>query len=171
MFKTSIVWPSSISWVLLMIGIGLCGFGTQLFLTMGFQRETASRASLGTYTQIIFAEILDRIAFHSELSVLSLIGTGVILTSAIYVAVSNFHHVSMIHHELMTVVQLMKHGQAPKEAPGYSRIRSMDKRQTERSRLCADHTTHEEPRGLVSDDYSERSTLDLEDPRRSMEDV
>ena len=95
-FKTPVVWPNNISWVLLMVGIGLCGFGVQLCLTMGLQRETASRATLGTYTQIIFAEISDRIIFHSEPSVLSLIGTGIILTSAVYVAVSDFHYASII---------------------------------------------------------------------------
>ncbi len=95
-FKTPVVWPSNISWVLLMVGISLSGFTLQLFLTMGLQRETASRGSLGTYTQIIFAEISDRIIFHTKPSVLSLIGTGIILTSAVYVAVSDFHYASII---------------------------------------------------------------------------
>ena len=95
-FKIPVVWPNDISWVLLMVGVSLCGFGVQLSLTMGLQRETASRASLGTYTQIIFAEISDRIIFHSKPSVLSLIGTGIILTSAVYVAVSDFHYASII---------------------------------------------------------------------------
>lgn len=95
-FKTPIVWPSNISWVLLMVGVSLCGFTLQLLLTMGLQRETASRGSLGTYTQIIFAEMSDRILFHSKPSVLDLFGTGIILTSAIYVAVSGFHYASII---------------------------------------------------------------------------
>ena len=164
-FKTPIVWPSSISWVLLMIAISLCGFGTQIFLTMGLQRETASRGSLGTYTQVIFAEISDRIIFHSKLSVLGLIGTGIILISALYVGVSGCHHASMTQHGLMIVVQLMK---PPGEAAGYIRIRSMDEQRVQRPQLDA---THEESRGQVSDDYSERSTLDLEDARRSMENV
>ena len=90
-FKTPVVWPNSISWVLLIIATSLCGFTVQLFLTMGLQRETASRGSLATYTQIVFAEISDRIIFHSELSVLGLIGTAIILTSALYVAVSDCH--------------------------------------------------------------------------------
>ena len=95
-FKTPVVWPNSISWVLLMIGISLCGFSLQLLLTMGLQRETASRGSLGTYTQIIFAEMSDRILFHSKPTVLDLLGTGIILTSAVYVAVSGFHYASII---------------------------------------------------------------------------
>ena len=67
----------------------------------------------------------------------------------------------------MTVAQLMKNRKAPGEASGYIRIRSMDKRRTERLGLGADHTTHEDSRGLVS----ERSSHDLEDPQRSMENV
>jgi drug/metabolite transporter (DMT)-like permease len=101
-FKTPVVWPNSISWVLLMIGVSLCGFCVQLFVTMGLQRETASRGIIGTYTQIIFAEISDRILFHSKLSVLALFGTGIILTSAVYVAVSGFHFTSIIEYDLMT---------------------------------------------------------------------
>ena len=95
-FKIPVMWPNNISWVLLMVGVSLCGFVAQLCLTTGIQRETASRASLGTYTQILFTEISDRIIFHSKPSVLSLIGTGIILTSAVYVAVSGFHYASII---------------------------------------------------------------------------
>jgi drug/metabolite transporter (DMT)-like permease len=103
-FNTPIVWPTSTSWVLLMMAISLCGFGTQLFLTTGLQREAASRGSLGTYTQIIFAEMLDRIIFHSKLSVLGLVGTGIILTSALYVAVSDYHRApTMWAHDCGTV--------------------------------------------------------------------
>ena len=68
----------------------------------------------------------------------------------------------------MTVAQLMKNRKAPGEASGYIRIRSMDKRRTERLGLGTDHTTHEDSRGLVSGDRSERSSRDLEDPQRSM---
>ena len=95
-FKTPVVWPNNISWLLLMVGVSLCGFTLQIFLTMGLQRETASRGTLGTYTQIIFAEIADRIIFHTKPSVLGLIGTGIVLTSAVYVAVSDSHYASII---------------------------------------------------------------------------
>jgi hypothetical protein len=65
----------------------------------------------------------------------------------------------------------MKNQKAPEEATGDIRIRSMDKRRTRRLGLGADHSTHEESRGLVSEYRSERSTLDLDDPRRSTESV
>lgn len=157
-FKTPIVWPNSISWVLLMIAISLFGFSLQLLLTMGFQRETASRGSLATYTRIVFAEISDRVIFYSKLSGLSLIGTAIVLTSAIYVAVSDCYYASTL---LMTVTQFMKNRKASGEATGHIRIRSMGKRGVERLQLDANDTMLEESRGLVSDDYGERSTLDL----------
>ena len=71
------------------------------------------------------------------------------------------------------MAQLMKSREAPAEATGYIRIRSIDKQRTERVGLGAGHTTHEDLRELVSDDRSERSMhdLDLEDPRSSMENV
>lgn len=65
----------------------------------------------------------------------------------------------------------MKSREPPAEATSYIRIRSIDKRRTERVGLGAGHTTHEDLRELVSDGRSERSTHDLEDPRSSMEDV
>lgn len=68
----------------------------------------------------------------------------------------------------------MKSRKAPGEATGYIRIHSRDKRGErgiERLPLGTNDTVHEELRGLVSDDYSERSTLDLEDGRESMENV
>ena len=69
------------------------------------------------------------------------------------------------------LAQLMKNPKASEEATGHIRIRSMDKRWTGRRGLSADHTAHEESRGLVSEYGNERSTLDLEDPRRSTENV
>jgi hypothetical protein len=149
-----------------MVGVSVCGFALQLLLTMGLQRETASRGSLGTYTQIIFAEVSDRIIFQSKLSVLGLVGTGIILASALYVAVSDFHHASILQCELVTLVQLIKNSG---ETTGYIRMGSIDERGT-RPRLDANNTTHEESQELVSDDSSERSKL-LEEPGRSIENV
>ncbi|KAJ2913269.1 hypothetical protein MD484_g7141, partial [Candolleomyces efflorescens] len=55
---------------------------------MGLQRETASRGSMAIYTQIVFASILERIFFNAVPSVLSIIGTCLIISSAIYTALS-----------------------------------------------------------------------------------
>jgi drug/metabolite transporter (DMT)-like permease len=81
------VMPQSLAFAVLMLGIGVFGFFTQVFLTMGLQRETASRGSLGFYVQILFAAIAERWIFHATPSYLSLIGTFIILICAAYVAV------------------------------------------------------------------------------------
>ncbi|EEB94851.1 hypothetical protein MPER_06272 [Moniliophthora perniciosa FA553] len=55
---------------------------------MGLQREAAGRATMAVYTQIIFATIFERIWFHTVPSLLSIIGTLIIIGSALYVALT-----------------------------------------------------------------------------------
>ncbi|KAJ6482077.1 hypothetical protein C8R47DRAFT_1133854 [Mycena vitilis] len=86
--REPIVVPTRRAWLGLLAVIGILGFASQILLTMGFQRETAGRASLALYTQIIFASILERIFFYTRPNVLSLIGTLIIMASAIYVAMT-----------------------------------------------------------------------------------
>ncbi|KAI0631699.1 DUF6-domain-containing protein [Trametes polyzona] len=84
--QTPVVIPMRWEWLLMLLLIGLFGFVAQVLLTMGLQRETAGRGTMAVYIQIIFATIFERVFFHSSPSLLSLIGTVIILTSAIYVA-------------------------------------------------------------------------------------
>ncbi|KAF8883040.1 hypothetical protein BD779DRAFT_899754 [Infundibulicybe gibba] len=65
--------------------IGFFGFIAQVLLAMGLQRETASRGTLALYTQIIYTVILEWIFFKSTPSMLSICGTLIIITSALYV--------------------------------------------------------------------------------------
>jgi drug/metabolite transporter (DMT)-like permease len=46
------VFPTRLAWLGLLAVIGILGFGAQILLTMGFQRETAGRASMALYTQV-----------------------------------------------------------------------------------------------------------------------
>lgn len=55
---------------------------------MGLQREKAGRASLAIYTSVFFAIVLELVIFQTFPSLLSLVGVSIILTSAIWVAVS-----------------------------------------------------------------------------------
>ncbi|KAF7328954.1 Aldo-keto reductase [Mycena venus] len=80
--------PTRLAWLGLLAVIGILGFGAQVLLTMGFQRETAGRASMAMYTQIIFASVLERIFFHTTPTLLSLLGTSIIMSSALYVALT-----------------------------------------------------------------------------------
>ncbi|KAJ6617990.1 hypothetical protein B0H10DRAFT_1282186 [Mycena sp. CBHHK59/15] len=90
--RQPVVVPTRLSWLGLLLLIGILGFGSQILLTVGFQRETASRASLALYTQIIFASVLERIFFHTIPTFLSLLGTCIIMSSAIFVALTKKRH-------------------------------------------------------------------------------
>ncbi|KAJ3747844.1 integral membrane protein DUF6 [Lentinula detonsa] len=85
---TPIVVPTSPIWLLLLLEIGVFGFCAQIFLTLGLQRETASRGTLAIYTLIVFTSLLDRIFFHSVPSLLSVLGTLIIVGSALWVVVT-----------------------------------------------------------------------------------
>ena len=56
-------------------------------MTAGLQRETAGRGTLALYSKIVFAIILQRIFFHTLPTYLSLVGTLLIVGSALYVVV------------------------------------------------------------------------------------
>ncbi|KAF7361337.1 Aldo-keto reductase [Mycena sanguinolenta] len=86
--REPIVLPTRLLWLGLLAVIGILGFAAQILLTMGFQREKVGRASMALYTQIIFASILERIFFKTTPTILSLLGTLIIMSSAIYVAVT-----------------------------------------------------------------------------------
>ncbi|GLB42723.1 putative eamA-like transporter family protein [Lyophyllum shimeji] len=86
--KTPIVVPTQLEWVALLIMIGIFGFVAQILLTMGLQRETAGRGSIAVYTQIVFATILQRIFFKTTPDILSVMGTLIILTVALYIAMT-----------------------------------------------------------------------------------
>ncbi|KAK0447423.1 uncharacterized protein EV420DRAFT_874539 [Desarmillaria tabescens] len=55
---------------------------------MGLQRETAARATTAVYTRIIFAVILEYIFFEFTPNSWSATGIAIIVTAAIYVALS-----------------------------------------------------------------------------------
>ncbi|TFK51526.1 drug/metabolite transporter superfamily [Heliocybe sulcata] len=86
---THIVIPRRIEWVALLLLIGFVGFIGQILMTNGLQRETAGRGTMAVYTQIIYAIAFERIFFHTTPAALSIVGTVIIMTSAIYVAVSH----------------------------------------------------------------------------------
>ncbi|OCH84839.1 DUF6-domain-containing protein [Obba rivulosa] len=85
--RIPVVIPTRLDWLAMLLMIGLFGFAAQVLLTMGLQRETAGRGSMAIYLQIIFATIFERIFFHMSPSFLSVLGTLIIMASAIYVAV------------------------------------------------------------------------------------
>lgn len=86
--KIPIVYPHNWQWAVMLIFIGLSGFFAQTLTTIGYQRETAARGSMGQYVQLLFAGVLEYVFFGTVPSTLSLVGAAIIMTSAIFVIVS-----------------------------------------------------------------------------------
>lgn len=76
------------SWVdfAYLIFLGICGFIMQFLLAAGLQYEKSSRATNMVYVQMLFALTFDKLVFGTTPSALSIIGSSLILGSAIYVA-------------------------------------------------------------------------------------
>ncbi|KAF8510136.1 hypothetical protein BU17DRAFT_55662 [Hysterangium stoloniferum] len=87
LYNVKPVIPTRWSWCALLLLIGIFGFIAQVLLTMGLQRETASRGTLALYTQIVFATALERFIFNVTPSYLSIFGAFIIMGSAVYIAV------------------------------------------------------------------------------------
>jgi drug/metabolite transporter (DMT)-like permease len=67
--------------------LGICGFIMQFLLAAGLQYEKSSRATNMVYTQMLFALGFDKLIFGTTPGWLSVVGSSLILGSALYVAV------------------------------------------------------------------------------------
>ncbi|EMD35946.1 hypothetical protein CERSUDRAFT_115894 [Gelatoporia subvermispora B] len=86
--RMHVVVPKEPAWIALLFAVGVCGFLGQILMTMGLQRETAGRGTMAVYIQIIYATIFEKIFFNTTPPPLSILGTIIIMASAIYVAVT-----------------------------------------------------------------------------------
>ncbi|RDX50712.1 DUF6-domain-containing protein [Lentinus brumalis] len=86
--RTPVIVPDNLSCLLMILAVSACGFAAQMTMTTGLQRETAGRGTMAIYAQVIFALVFERIFFHTTPPPLSILGTVIILSSAIYVALS-----------------------------------------------------------------------------------
>ncbi|KAF2273238.1 uncharacterized protein EI97DRAFT_461308 [Westerdykella ornata] len=66
--------------------LGICGFVMQFLLAAGLQQEKSSRATNMVYTQMLFALFFDKLVWGTTPGLLSIVGSSLILGSAIYVA-------------------------------------------------------------------------------------
>jgi len=57
-----------------------------MLLTLGIQRQNASKATIGIYTEILWALFFDYLIFGTIPTALSAIGMTVVITSALTVA-------------------------------------------------------------------------------------
>ncbi|CAE7193647.1 hypothetical protein P3342_009478 [Pyrenophora teres f. teres] len=70
-----------------LIFLGICGFVMQFLLAAGLQYEKSSRATNMLYMQMLFALAFDKLVWGTTPGALSIIGSSLILGSAIYVAI------------------------------------------------------------------------------------
>ncbi|KAF1928701.1 uncharacterized protein M421DRAFT_420593 [Didymella exigua CBS 183.55] len=66
--------------------LGICGFVMQFLLAAGLQYEKSSRATNMVYVQMLFALSFDKLIWGTTPGTLSIIGSSLILGSAMYVA-------------------------------------------------------------------------------------
>ncbi|KAL8842937.1 MAG: hypothetical protein Q9170_000342 [Blastenia crenularia] len=78
--------PSGVRQWSYLVFLGVCGFVMQLLLTTGLAYEKSSRATNMVYTQMLFALAFDELVFHTTPGVLSILGSSLILGSALYIA-------------------------------------------------------------------------------------
>ena len=100
-----LIWPHTLLQWGLLLGVGISGFGTQYFLTLGLQIEKAGRATNMVYTQMLFALAWELIVWGTTPGWESFVGSGCILGSVIWVGMkkaerSNIAKVSAVDEEV-----------------------------------------------------------------------
>lgn len=79
--------PSGVKQWSYLVFLGVCGFVMQILLTAGLSYEKSSRATNMVYTNMLFALIFDKLVFDTTMGTLSILGSSLILGSALYIAV------------------------------------------------------------------------------------
>ncbi|KAI0247426.1 drug/metabolite transporter superfamily [Lactifluus subvellereus] len=97
-FKTPPMLPTRALWLVLLFLVGILGLIAQIFLAMGFQRETASRGTLAMYTAILFAVMFEFAIFHTTPTALSIAGAVIIISSAIYISLAKKKAIQSSHN-------------------------------------------------------------------------
>ncbi|KAM0753050.1 hypothetical protein T439DRAFT_323660 [Meredithblackwellia eburnea MCA 4105] len=83
---------------LLITPIGILGFAAQALLTMGLQREKAGRGTLAVYSLLLFAMVFERVVFGKFPDILSLFGSIIIISGAVYVVIKKKADPPSSHH-------------------------------------------------------------------------
>ncbi|KAL2157813.1 hypothetical protein VTH06DRAFT_5082 [Thermothelomyces fergusii] len=76
---------SAYEWFLLLV-LGACGFIMQFMMTAGIGGEKSNRATAMVYTHMLFAAWFDKWVFGHEMGLVSLLGCGMIVGSALWAA-------------------------------------------------------------------------------------
>ncbi|CUS06774.1 unnamed protein product [Tuber aestivum] len=114
-----LIWPHTLLQWGLLLGIGISGFGTQFFLTLGLQIEKAGRATNMVYTQMLFALAWERIVWGTTPGWGSLVGSACISGSVLWVGVKKAEKVEAAKERLADEeVGLMSESMRGKEEEG-----------------------------------------------------
>lgn len=84
--ELSFVLPQNLTQWSLLFALGICGFLMQFCLTAAIQTVKVGRAAAATYTQILWAVMWERLIWRKVPDLLSLLGGGLIVGSAITVS-------------------------------------------------------------------------------------
>ncbi|KAI4262636.1 MAG: hypothetical protein L6R42_002193, partial [Xanthoria sp. 1 TBL-2021] len=79
--------PSGVKQWSYLVFLGVCGFVMQILLTAGLSYEKSSRATNMVYTNMLFALAFDKLVFDTTMGTFSILGSSLILGSALYIAV------------------------------------------------------------------------------------
>lgn len=90
------VLPSSLRQWFLLVALGVAGFVMQVMLTSGIAGEKSNRATAMVYTHMLFAAGFDRWVFGHEMGVLSLVGCGLIIGSALWAVLTKKEETSKV---------------------------------------------------------------------------
>ncbi|KAM7194896.1 hypothetical protein V8F20_007761 [Naviculisporaceae sp. PSN 640] len=82
--------PTSVYQWALLVSLGVCGFVMQFLLTsgLGASKEKSNKANAMVYTHMLWAAGFDRFIFGHEMGGFSLVGCGLIIGGALWVALS-----------------------------------------------------------------------------------
>ncbi|KAH8984540.1 hypothetical protein EDB86DRAFT_2962414 [Lactarius hatsudake] len=116
LFKVPLVVPKRTLGLAMLFLNAILGILGQVFLTMGLQRETATRGSLAIYTSVIFAMVFEFTIFHTTPPALSIIGTLMIVSSAIYITLTKK---TVIKPEADSSSKRSLHGASASDYDGY----------------------------------------------------
>lgn len=84
--ETGFQLPADVRQWIYLVSASICGFISQFLLTVGLQYEQSNRVANMFYTQLLFALVFDKIIWDVSPAILSIVGSLLVLTSTVYVA-------------------------------------------------------------------------------------
>jgi drug/metabolite transporter (DMT)-like permease len=84
-FSHTFVWPQGSQWAWL-LGCGLAGTIGQILVTQALYRAPASAVAPFSFSEVLFAAVLGIVLFGDRLSVLTVLGAGIIICCGVMLA-------------------------------------------------------------------------------------